>query len=347
MLQTYERSSIQKWLDAGHRTCPRTQQQLSHTSLTPNYLLKSLISQWCQSNDLPSPRNQGGARCDPAGVAALVEKLRDGDQVERQRAAAGEIRLLAKRNASDRARIAAEQGAIPSLVDLLQSPDPRTQEHAVTALLNLSIDERNKAAIVAAGAIIEIAAVLKQGRSAEARENAAAALFSLSGMDGTKAQIGAAGTIPALVELLRRGTPRGRRDAAAVVLNLTLYQPNKVRAVRAGIVPVLRNLLEDPREEMVDEALAILAILAGHDEGRMEIEKSNPVPILVELAKTSSSRNREHAAAVLWSLCSGSALQLKTAAESGAEESLKGLCETGTSRAKRKAKSLLELLQRS
>ncbi|CAA6655530.1 unnamed protein product [Spirodela intermedia] len=322
--QTYERSNIQKWLDAGHKTCPRTQQHLSHTSLTPNYLLKSLISQWCLSNDLPSPRNQGGARSDPAGVAAL-----------QQRAAAGEIRLLAKRNAGDRSRIAAEHGAIPSLVDLLQSPDPRTQEHAVTALLNLSIDERNKPAIVAAGAIPEIAAVLKQGRSAEAKENAAAALFSLSAWTEPRRRSGPPAPCPPW------------RDAAAAVFNLSLYQPNKVRAVRAGIVPVLRNLLEDPREEMVDEALAILAVLAGHQEGRMEIEKSNPVPILLELARTSSNRNKEHAAAVLLALCSGSALQLKAAAESGAEESLKGLCESGTSRAKRKAKGLLELLKRS
>ncbi|PNY03127.1 clathrin heavy chain 1-like protein, partial [Trifolium pratense] len=75
--QTYERSCIQKWLDAGHRTCPKTQQTLLHTALTPNY----------------------------------------------QRAAAGDLRLLAKRNADNRVCIA-EAGAIPLLVELLSSTDP-------------------------------------------------------------------------------------------------------------------------------------------------------------------------------------------------------------------------------
>eukprot|EP00250_Pteridium_aquilinum_P014820 c22220_g6_i1 orf=1-1044(-) len=45
--QTYERVCIQRWLDAGNRTCPKTQQTLPHLILTPNYVLKSLIAQWC------------------------------------------------------------------------------------------------------------------------------------------------------------------------------------------------------------------------------------------------------------------------------------------------------------
>ncbi|KAG5102609.1 hypothetical protein JHK84_047578 [Glycine max] len=62
---------------------------------------------------------------------------------QKQRAAAGELRLLGKRNADNRVCIA-EAGAIPPLVDLLSSSDPRTQEHAVTTLLNLSINETYK-----------------------------------------------------------------------------------------------------------------------------------------------------------------------------------------------------------
>ncbi|KDP25509.1 hypothetical protein JCGZ_20665 [Jatropha curcas] len=106
--QTYERSCIQKWLDAGHKTCPKTQQTRLHTALTPNYILKSLMALWCESNGVELPKQQGAYRtkkigtsfsdCDRIAIVALLEKLANGNP-ERQRAAAGELRLLAKRNA--------------------------------------------------------------------------------------------------------------------------------------------------------------------------------------------------------------------------------------------------------
>ncbi|KAL5709988.1 U-box domain-containing protein 14 [Ranunculus cassubicifolius] len=353
--QTYERSCIQKWLDAGHRTCPKTQQTLVHTALTPNYVLKSLISQWCESNGVELPKNKGGCKYSKSGTSAsdcdrevindLLKKLSKNGNAEEQRAAAGELRLLAKRNGDNRICIA-EAGAIPLLVKLLASSDPRTQEHSVTALLNLSINETNKGSIVNAGAIPDIVEVLKNG-SMEARENAAATLFSLSVIDENKVAIGAAGAIPALIDLLCHGSPRGKKDAATAIFNLSIYQGNKVRAVRAGIVVPLMRLLMDAAGGMVDEALAILAILASHQEGRSAIGEAEPIAVLVEVMRTGSPRNRENASAVLWSVCTGDVQHLESARGLGVEEALKELSENGTDRAKRKAANLLELLHRS
>ncbi|XP_043705010.1 U-box domain-containing protein 14-like [Telopea speciosissima] len=352
--QTYERSCIQKWLDAGHKTCPKMQLTLVHTALTPNYVLKGLIAQWCENNGVELPKMQGSCRnkksgncvsdCDRTAIDALLQKLTIGN-TEEQRAAAGEFRLLAKRNADNRVCIA-EAGAIPLLVDLLSSEDPRTQEHAVTALLNLSINEANKGSIVKAGAISDIVDVLKNG-SMEARENAAATLFSLSVIDENKVAIGAAGAIPALIDLLCQGSPRGKKDAATAIFNLSIYPGNKVKAVKAGIVAPLMRLLTDAAGGMVDEALAILAILASHQEGKVAIGQAEPIPVLVEVMRTGSPHNRENAAAVLWSLCTGDVQHLKTAREYAAEEVLKELAENGTDRARRKAGNLLELLQRT
>ncbi|XP_076957369.1 U-box domain-containing protein 14-like [Bidens hawaiensis] len=346
--QTYERSSIQKWLDAGHKTCPKTQQTLLHTALTPNYVLKSLIALWCDSNGVELPKanskpGRSGSECDRTVIGSLLQKLVIGDSDE-QRSAAGELRLLAKRNADNRICIA-DAGAIPLLVELLSSRDSRTQEHAVTALLNLSINEANKGIIVSVGAIPEIVDVLKNG-STEARENAAATLFSLSVVDENKVAIGAAGAIPPLIDLLQDGTPRGKKDAATAIFNLCIYQGNKVRAVRAGIVTPLMRLLKDASGGMMDEVLAILAILVSHHEGKMAIAEAEPMEVLVEVIRSGSARNRENGSAVLWSLCAGDVRLLRIVKELGAEEVLKELSENGTERAKRKAGGVLELLQR-
>ncbi|CAK9184520.1 unnamed protein product [Ilex paraguariensis] len=53
--QTYERICIEKWFNDGHNTCPKTQQQLSHLSLTPNYCVKGLVASWCEHNGVPVP----------------------------------------------------------------------------------------------------------------------------------------------------------------------------------------------------------------------------------------------------------------------------------------------------
>ncbi|KAF4378800.1 U-box domain-containing protein 6-like [Cannabis sativa] len=53
--QTYERICIEKWFSDGHNTCPKTQQKLSHLSLTPNYCVKGLVASWCDHNGVCVP----------------------------------------------------------------------------------------------------------------------------------------------------------------------------------------------------------------------------------------------------------------------------------------------------
>ncbi|CAA2969077.1 U-box domain-containing 26-like [Olea europaea subsp. europaea] len=47
--QTYDRSSIEKWLAAGNLTCPVTMQKLHDPSIIPNHTLRHLIDQWLNS----------------------------------------------------------------------------------------------------------------------------------------------------------------------------------------------------------------------------------------------------------------------------------------------------------
>ncbi|PSR98271.1 U-box domain-containing protein [Actinidia chinensis var. chinensis] len=347
--QTYERACIKRWLEAGHGTCPKTQQKLSSATLTPNYALSSVIGHWCETNGVEPQKRSGISRpgktssCSVEGVDidALLVRLTSGD-IEDQRAAAGELRLLAKNNSNNRLFIA-EAGAIPLLVAFLSTPDTITQEHVITALLNLSICEDNKRTIVSSDAVPGILHVLKNG-SMQARENAAATIFSLTIVDEYKMTVGALGAIPAVVALLREGGQRGKKDAAAALFNLCIYQGNKVRAIRAGLVPLLMGLLTDSGGEMVDEALAIVAMLASHSEGKSAIRSFEAVPLFVELIRNGSPKSRENATAVLVHLCPGDQQYVEEAINLGVVNPLLDLAENGTDRGKRKAAQLLQLL---
>ncbi|KAF3554914.1 hypothetical protein F2Q69_00016879, partial [Brassica cretica] len=362
--QTYDRECIKKWLEEGNTACPKTQVTLTSYTVTPNYALRSLIAQWCESNGIeppkrpnnPQPSSKASSSSSSSSsfsppsdeqlkIEALLCKLTS-QRPEEQRSAAGEIRLLAKQNNHNRVVLAAS-GAIPLLVSLLMNfDDPRTQEHAVTSILNLSIFQENKGRIISTfGAVPGIVQVLKKG-SMEARENAAATLFSLSVIDENKMTIGAAGAIPPLVNLLSEGSQRGKKDAGTALFNLCIFQGNKGKAVRAGLVPVLMRLLTEPEGRMVDEALAILAILSSHPEGKVVVGAADAVAFMVDFIRSGSPRNKENAAAVLVQLCSWDPQYLIEAEKLGVMGCLIEMAENGTDRGKRKAAQLLNRFSR-
>lgn len=455
--QTYERVFIRQWIDLGVTVCPKTRQILSRTNLIPNYTVKALIANWCESNNVKLPEtvktnvdpvvvvqeplltssdstrshgspsnnsnfishprssseeslsderldtneghnrsnsvsstvsnaNSGDAssdsrqpallvsataaptrsrsqtiwrrpserfipriisspsietRADLSGVEAQVKKLVDdlkGDDLDAKRDATSELRLLAKHNMDNRIVIA-NCGAITLLVELLRSEDPKIQENAVTALLNLSINDINKTAIANADAIGPLIEVLESG-TPEAKENSAATLFSLSVIEENKIRIGRSGAVKPLVELLGYGTPRGKRDAATALFNLSIFHENKARIVQAGAVKYLVELM-DPAAGMVDKAVAVLSNLATIPEGRAAIGQEGGIPVLVEVVELGSARGKENAAAALLQLCTNSSRFCNTVLQEGAVPPLVALSQSGTPRAKEKAQALL------
>uniref|UniRef100_A0A0D9X902 RING-type E3 ubiquitin transferase n=1 Tax=Leersia perrieri TaxID=77586 RepID=A0A0D9X902_9ORYZ len=353
--QTYERRSIQKWLDSGERTCPKTRQPLAHLSLAPNYALKNLILQWCDKNKVelqkrePEPAaeqdEQRQHRAAGEDIPSLVEGM-SSIHLDVQRKAVKKIRMLSKECPENRTLIA-DSGGIPALIGLLACPDKKVQENTVTSLLNLSIDESNKKQITKGGAIPLIIEILRSG-SAEAQENSAATLFSLSMIDENKLLIGRLGGISPLVELLKNGSVRGKKDAATAIFNLVLNQQNKARATQAGIVPALMKIVDDDGGalNMVDEALSIFLLLSSHAACCGEIGTPPFIEKLVRLIKEGTPKNKECALSVLLELGSKNKPMLVHALRFGLHEHLSRIAKNGTSRAQRKANSLIQLARK-
>lgn len=347
-MQTYERRSIQKWLDAGQRTCPKTQQPLAHLSLAQNFALKNLILQWCEKNKVEMQ-----TRADEPPVEEEVSKevlipslVKDlsSPNLDVQRKAVKKIRSLSKESPENRTLIT-DSGGIEALVGLLQYPDKKIQDNAVTSLLNLSIDEANKVLIAKGKAIPLIIEVLKNG-NVEGQENSAAALFSLSMVDENKVAIGALGGMPPLVDLLKNGTIRGKKDASTAIFNLLLNHQNKLRAIEAGIVPVLLKILDDTKLGMVDEALSIFLLLGSNSACRGTIGTESFVETLVRIIKEGTPKNKECALSVTLELGSNNNALMVHALGFGLQEHLTEIAKSGTSRAQRKANSLIQLARK-
>lgn len=262
-----------------------------------------------------------------------------------KRSAAAKLRLLAKNRADNRVLIA-ESGAVPGLVPLLKSTDPWTQEHAVTALLNLSLHPDNKRPIAeTSGAIKSLIYVLKTGTETS-KQNAAAALMSLAMVEEeTRLTIGASGAIPPLVALLMNGNARGKKDALTTLYKLCSVKLNKERAVNAGAVGPLVGLAADQGSGMAEKAMVVLSSLAGIEVGREAIVQEGGIPALVEAVEESSPKGKEFAVVTLLLLCGESVRNRGLLVAEGGIPPLVALSQIGTARAKHKAETLLGYLR--
>ncbi|GJY38011.1 U-box domain-containing protein 4 [Tanacetum coccineum] len=209
-----------------------------------------------------------------------------------KRSAAAKLRLLAKNRSDNRALIGREPGAIQALITLVKSTDPQTQEHAVTALLNLSLLHENKPFI--AGAVKSLIYVMKTGTQVS-KQNGACALLSLAlSNEEYKASIGASGAIPPLVSLLvNASSVRGKKDALTTLYKLCSIKTNKKRALAAGLVKPLVDLVakgatkedddDDETTGMAEKAMVVLNSLTAIDEGKEAIVEQGGIKALLLL----------------------------------------------------------------
>lgn len=360
--QTYDRLFIQEWFSSGNRTCPQTQQVLSDITLTPNHLVRSMISQWCIEHGgtlTPAPldHEQGSliTRKERNALRGILDKISLSSSIPEQKQAVRELRLLTKRNGSFRALVGESPNAIPQLLSVLSVPglncDLEVQEDTVTTILNLSIHESNKKIVGDdPQAIVLLIDALRTG-SMETRSNSAAALFSLSALESNKVKIGEMGAMKPLVELLEQGIPSAKKDAGSAIFNLCMLHENRARALMEGVVRVLRNSIAD--QSLVDESLAILALLSRDQEAVEEIAETGGVASMLSIVRDSvclrnKQNNKENAAVVLFAICMHDRTKLgEIAEEDKSTGSISRLAESGTPRARRKAAGMLDKWRRT
>ncbi|KAG6392392.1 hypothetical protein SASPL_146609 [Salvia splendens] len=282
----------------------------------------------------------------PEDLQPTVKLCVDGLQsssIAVKRSAAAKLRLLAKNRADNRVLIG-ESGAVPALIPLLNCSDPTAQEHAVTALLNLSLHDGNKSVITRAGAVKSLIYVLKTGTEVS-KQNAACALLSLALVDEYKLSIGACGAIPPLVALLINGSVRGKKDALTTLYKLCSVPLNKERAVSAGVVRPLVGLVAEQGTGLAEKAMVVLSSLAGIEVGQEAIIEEDGIPALVESIEDGSNKGKEFAVLTLLQLCAESVRNRGLLVREGGIPPLVALSQNGTAKAKHKAERLLGYLR--
>ncbi|KAJ0709163.1 putative U box domain, armadillo-like helical, Zinc finger, RING/FYVE/PHD-type [Helianthus annuus] len=273
----------------------------------------------------------------------LCTKLQSIDVVEQQQSVIL-LRKLTRTDEKARVSICTLQ-LLGSLRECVVSRDAVVQTNAVAALVNLSLEKRNKVKIVRSGIVPPLIDVLKSGFD-ESREHAAGALFSLALEEENKMAIGVLGALQPLLHTLHSDSERTRHDSALALYHLSLVQSNRVKLVKLGAVSTLLTMLETG---LAGRVLLVLCNLAASNEGKSVLLDSNAVECLFRKLRTESVDStesiRENCVACLYSLSIGSMRFKGLAKAAGGAEVLREVAESGSERAQEKAKRMLTALR--
>ncbi|RZS16842.1 hypothetical protein BHM03_00048903 [Ensete ventricosum] len=290
---TYDRQSIESWLEIGSLICPVTNQALGGDELLPNHTIRRLIQDWCVANRsfgverIPTPRIPVTSIQASGLLSEIAFVGRRGDTARCQELV-GKIKALGKESERNRRCIgSAGAGRVLS---------------ACFSELAAESFERSRA-----GAAEEILSALPlffpldQDSSLVLRE----LLSSLpprriNGVAGTD------GLVEALSKLIQNPiSPRATKASLVAAFYLVASSDRAAAALAdTGIISSLLEILVDSDKGMCEKALAVLDGVLGCSRGReMAYGHALTVPVLVKKMLRVSDMATEFAVSALWKLC--------------------------------------------
>ncbi|KAM4117828.1 hypothetical protein ACJW30_02G155600 [Castanea mollissima] len=378
--QTYERAFIKKWIDLGLTVCPKTRQTLAHTNLIPNYTVKALIANWCESNNVklpdpmkctnlnqPSPllghTDSGATRESPVFPHSRVnqpislESSRSmGSPEGSLSGVAGngqdlDMARISPRSSEDRSASSEERN-----MDAVGQPttSPSANEFSNATGAEQSAQSHNRTASASSVLSNENFTQETPGDANEASQittNLTGYSSDASG-EGQSEPLAAPLTLPQrepdftsrLLEARPRNQSIWRRPSERFGTRMVSSPAIETRADLSGIETRVRKLVEDLKSSSVDtqrDATSEIRLLAKHNmDNRIVIANCGTITLLVNLLLSEDSRIQENAVTALLNL--SIADNNKTAiANAGAIEPLIHVLTTGSPEAKENSAATL------
>ncbi|XP_028100941.1 nuclear pore complex protein GP210-like [Camellia sinensis] len=135
------------------------------------------------------------------------------------------------------------------------------------------------------------------------------------------------------------GSNRGKKDAMTTLYKLCMVKVNKERAVKGGAVKAVVGLVAT--EQMAEKAMVVMSSLAAVAERKEAIVEEGGIAALVEVIEDGSPKGKEFAVMTLLQLCGESVRNRGLLVREDGIPPLAALAQTGTTKAKHKAETLL------
>ncbi|KAJ8762961.1 hypothetical protein K2173_023090 [Erythroxylum novogranatense] len=307
---TYDRSSIQLWLDSGHETCPATMQILPSKDFVPNLTLRRLINVWNQSSVRlsdphfsPQPKVSLWIQTIEARKQGFLESL---------------VKIVEFVSLSEHNRrfLVSFNGFVEVIVRTLnqECSEVRVLELIVTVLDLILVENgvREKLhKLVFNGnteCLIFFVSVLRKG-DPKSKIEAIRVLESIL-LDNESRRIVAETPklIPNLIDVLESQNDRDLKDTVlSLLILIAMNRTIKTQLVQLGLVKLLAATLSDQSAAVstVEKSLKLLSMACTcSGDGRTAIrEEPKCVTGIMERLMKVSKTAREDAVLVLWSMC--------------------------------------------
>ncbi|WVZ73751.1 hypothetical protein U9M48_022028 [Paspalum notatum var. saurae] len=372
---TYDRGSVEEWLQRGNSTCPVTGRPLRPEDLIPNHATRRMIQEWCVANRalgverVPTPRVPVSAADAAELLAAVSAAARRGDGPACRQLAA-RARALGKESDRNRRCLAAAgaaralSSAFAQLVDfrtaLTASGASATEEEILAALVVFfPLDEESRRHIASPASLDAVVSIMSHAGEVASRVSAAVVLREIASSSDAEcldAMSGTTGVYDALIRVLEKPVSPQATKAALVTAYYLATSSDRAasRLVDLGMVRLLVEMLVDADRGTTEKALAVLDSLLLTEEGRGKAyAHALAVPVLVKKLQHVSEMATEFAVSALWRLCknnnfSGEGPCKTEALQVGAFQKLLLLLQVGCMGVtKERASELLRLLNGS
>ncbi|KAF3790874.1 U-box domain-containing protein 28 [Nymphaea thermarum] len=316
---TYDRSSIQRWLDSGNNTCPATMQVLQTKEVVPNHTLHRLIQMWSETSSTKrhlhpnSPLDHRKQHADsvqpPDDLPKVIIGVRDGaiDSVKR-------VAQIVQSSEQCRDAVATA-GGVDAISGVLRvEKGMAVLQEAVKALgpiLAVRSDSATAEMLTTPEAVRSFAAVLAEGNDPEAVAECARAIESLAtaNSDSSSAISASDPIVAGLVKVITADSPAGAREVEAAVscmAAIAALRRARTRVVRLGTVPAIVRFLQRPDSgaAALEKAMKVLELASTCAEGRAAIcESPECVTSIVGKLMKAGGPATESGVVVLWSVC--------------------------------------------
>ncbi|KAJ8631631.1 hypothetical protein MRB53_024954 [Persea americana] len=305
---TYDRASIQTWLDNGNNTCPATMQALQTKDFTPNHTLQRLIQIWESHSSNPSLLSQQLAI---KLIQSLTQHSPD-SPLDSLTQLAHFLQHPDPESSEKNCELLVNAGSVPVLFGLLSGHDQSLElSRAVVRVLSLVLSDSENVREKLKSDSISIDSkpylMILQSGDVDASTDAATVLEALiSCRSDISAVTESEDLVSELIRLTSSATD-ARPICAGISCLVAIAARRRMRSqiVRLGAVPVIGMLLAGSDSgEVAENVLKLLETLSTCSEGRAAIcEDPAVVPAVVQRMRKVSRAATERAVVVLWSVC--------------------------------------------
>ncbi|CAE5967757.1 unnamed protein product [Arabidopsis arenosa] len=313
---TYDRASIQRWLDGGNNTCPATMQLLKTKDFVPNLTLQRLINIWSDSigryntAGSPPPSDREVPTIEEVNVLLkrLMSQEKDDEILKR-------IVRFVKDSDSNREFLSKKKEFVPMLVDIIRTKKIELVLMAIRILDTVKGDRERLSNLMLANddgdCLTAILLAIQRG-NLESKIESVRVLDWISFDAKSKLLIAERdGILTEMIKSISITESDPSLIEASLSFLITISKSKRVRSklIAAKTITKIKDILMTEtltNVAVTEKSLKLLETLSSKREGRLEIcgeDNGRCVEGVVKKLLKVSTTATEHAVTILWCLC--------------------------------------------